>query len=561
MNKPHNCVSCGDAAGLGFCPICGKIIRYPSFVNDDDVLKERLEQKVVQLVKNANDIQSKILKDGNLDAIADVTARRFNQHIDYLKMLCADKTGDANAMSRVDFEVFTKEAKAFADDCMSNELQIAVVGIIKAGKSTLMNAIIGKRLASVDLHPETAVLTRFRKSPQKNYLKIVPYSRDEWASLLAEAKAAREKKGKTGGNDFLSSLEKSGAEKLAESYIGKNLATDYFDCSDWASFRKAVERYTSTKSKDHFFIKEIEIGLEDFAFADNIVFVDTPGLSDPVAFRSNLTKEYLKRAKIVLLCRRVDNPALEASQLYELGQVFHHMTDRKNQVYLLATQFDVQYPAQEVWDSKTKPAMEKILKDSAYFDSLELAQNHVFPLSPYVYFEVNNYLSVPEEYQDKALIGKLMGLIDNLVGRPDPEELSRELGEEEGDKRFLKLSRLSSRLDLQKDAILAKTHVKDFFDNVLGGLVKDSVAILAENLEKKYKRIIRESIVEPVSRLTQEQSGLLLLGNDVEKISTKIEALEKEVGEKKQTLEKIKMHISDSFEKLEDRFHDEKVSM
>ena len=59
---------------------------------------------------------------------------------------------------------------------------IAFVGTIKAGKSTLINALLGRNLASTSVTPETAVLTKFRSSAQ-DYVKVTFYSSYEWAQL------------------------------------------------------------------------------------------------------------------------------------------------------------------------------------------------------------------------------------------------------------------------------------------------------------------------------------------------------------------------------------------
>ena len=56
------------------------------------------------------------------------------------------------------------------EKCRSAEFQIAVVGVLKAGKSMLMNALIGEELATVGLNSTTAALTKFRSSSSGNYI-------------------------------------------------------------------------------------------------------------------------------------------------------------------------------------------------------------------------------------------------------------------------------------------------------------------------------------------------------------------------------------------------------
>lgn len=72
-----------------------------------------------------------------------------------------------------------KAQKYLADD---PNLQIAIVGTIKAGKSTFINALFEENIASTDVTPETASLTKFKYSSQ-NKLLVKFCSREEWKEL------------------------------------------------------------------------------------------------------------------------------------------------------------------------------------------------------------------------------------------------------------------------------------------------------------------------------------------------------------------------------------------
>lgn len=79
----------------------------------------------------------------------------------------------------------------FLDKCSNPEFHIALVGAIKAGKSTLINALLGYELASTEVTPETASLTKF-KSAKEDYVEVSFYSKEEWNKLwksVNEAKA------------------------------------------------------------------------------------------------------------------------------------------------------------------------------------------------------------------------------------------------------------------------------------------------------------------------------------------------------------------------------------
>lgn len=65
------------------------------------------------------------------------------------------------------------------------------MGTVKAGKSSLINALIGTRLASVDPTPETSILVKYRTTSEGNYLKINFYTEAQWNKLWSTAKMQR----------------------------------------------------------------------------------------------------------------------------------------------------------------------------------------------------------------------------------------------------------------------------------------------------------------------------------------------------------------------------------
>ena len=79
-----------------------------------------------------------------------------------------------------------KEQKAFINE---PDLQIAIVGTIKAGKSTFINALFEENIASTDVTPEPASLTKFRYST-KNKLEVKFYNKAEWDELWESVEEA-----------------------------------------------------------------------------------------------------------------------------------------------------------------------------------------------------------------------------------------------------------------------------------------------------------------------------------------------------------------------------------
>ena len=68
-------------------------------------------------------------------------------------------------------KVMLEKLESFIKKTEEAQFQIAFVGTIKAGKSTLINALLQGQYASTNVAPETAVLTKFGDS-KCNYFPL-----------------------------------------------------------------------------------------------------------------------------------------------------------------------------------------------------------------------------------------------------------------------------------------------------------------------------------------------------------------------------------------------------
>lgn len=130
--------------------------------------------------------------------------------------------------------------------CLSARFSVAVVGQMRVGKSTLLNALIGRDLAPTGVNETTATLNRFRPDPHPNSPlsladKFCVYDRD-------------------GGEEFLP-LDRIG---------------------DWLGQSKRARR---TRSIDFF---------ADTPFLRKAVLIDTPGLRSVIDTHQDATKAFLE---------------------------------------------------------------------------------------------------------------------------------------------------------------------------------------------------------------------------------------------------------------------------
>lgn len=198
--------------------------------------------------------------------------------------------------------------------------RIAVIGQIKAGKSTFINALAGRPgLLPADINPWTAVVTllQFRNSaaPPVPAARFQLFSASEWSNLAEGAGRLRELTQQL-IPDFRPDLLKaqfqlmraraerrlgpSFAKLLGETHtyehITRELLTDYvsagddFSKGDGAAHRSCYSDITRTA----------ELFFSEGPFAFPITLIDTPGTNDPFLVRDEITRRSLENPDIFI---------------------------------------------------------------------------------------------------------------------------------------------------------------------------------------------------------------------------------------------------------------------
>lgn len=285
-----------------------------------------------------------------------------------------------------------KDLDRFLKRCSSTEFHIALVGAVKAGKSTLINALLGYEYASTKVTPETAVLTKFRKSTGKQgYVKVSFYLSSEWDNLWKSAQESR-------ATVFLEEYKNLNAEKEKNNWLGQEPRKDICDSKE--DLAKQILKWTSSKSVEHYFVKEVEVGLTEFDLPEGIVFVDTPGLDDVVEYRSNITRRYIDRANAVLVCVKSD--ALTGQEWGTICRVFTNTRSNPDKVYVIATQTDTLNRPRENWKEQREEWLKFLKGESAYADR-ELATHNLIEVSAYLYLllkDINHIKEDDDRYWD-----------------------------------------------------------------------------------------------------------------------------------------------------------------
>ena len=336
-------------------------------------VRKKYEEKLVKL--------QKIADDNSIDDayLWDATVQKYATKMTKVnKILRSEGIND-----QITSKMF-RDIDTFLKRCSDAEFHIALVGAIKAGKSTLINALLGYEYASTKVTPETATLTKFKKS-EENYVKVSFYSSSEWDALWKSANDAK-------ATVFLEEYDKLDAENDKHKWLGQDIKK--FHCNSQEELISEIQKWTSSKSVCHYFVKEVEVGLKDFELPEGVVLVDTPGLDDVVEYRSNITRDYIDRANAVLVCVKSD--ALTGQEMATIYSVFSNTRYNTEKVYIIATQVDTLNRPKENWIEQQEEWL-KYLKGKGAYASIELARKNLIPVSAYLFTLLKEYNDISEE--------------------------------------------------------------------------------------------------------------------------------------------------------------------
>lgn len=237
---------------------------------------------------------------------------------------------------------------------LDNEtLVIGVIGQMKCGKSTFLNAFVFEDdILPSATTPMTAALSVIKYGKDK---KVVAefYTEDEWAEQLTQSQRNLSEI----SNELELSKVKAAKELVEKS---RNLGCDvkqYLGITKEDTFDNLIEyvgadgKYVSiTKSVTIYYPKDYLKGVE---------IVDTPGFNDPIVSREERTKEFLKKADVVLLMLYAGRPfdATDRSILFQ-----NVRSCGIGKVIVAVNKYDIPYETGERPEEIQNYVMEEIAK-------------------------------------------------------------------------------------------------------------------------------------------------------------------------------------------------------
>lgn len=314
-----------------FCPQCGQILEYPSIITNKEDLKASLRDFVKNLVQTAHEQKIDIEKLVANSAINEFAYKSLYERIAYLQKLCGYDI--AYPYFGEDGSSIFDDINKFAEKCNQSECQIAVAGTVKAGKSMMINALFGSEIVSSYPTPETASLTRIRRSLEGDYVKVSFYTTQDWSELWNSVMESSKKSNRDDSEDFLSEYNSLGADSIKDQFLNKQ--DIIIKPTSVSEMKEIIDRYTSARFPEHYFAKEVEIGLANCFLSPNVVMVDTPGLDDPVSYRTDITRQYLRNANVILICKKSSSAEIRSDELVQLTGLFSELRYYKDRIYIV----------------------------------------------------------------------------------------------------------------------------------------------------------------------------------------------------------------------------------
>ena len=199
------------------------------------------------------------------------------------------------------------------------EFNVAVTGVINAGKSTLLNALLGKKILGASNVPETVNLTVLKYAPEPfarvNFwseaeLKELGIAQDKdddiaeiygSAGVKFESETAQNLKVKfNAGDESAAKFQSTNASEIcSEPPASKTVKTD------------EIKRYTSADSKYAKFVKSVELYENLELLKDNVRIIDTPGIDDAVAAREELVRRFMRECDLMVHLMNVSQSATQ----------------------------------------------------------------------------------------------------------------------------------------------------------------------------------------------------------------------------------------------------------
>ena len=270
---------------------------------------------------------------------------------------------------------FQKDLSFIEDQIANVKFTVGVIGDFNVGKSTFLNALLGREILSTKILPETAAITSLKYGEKDNAV-VYFWTTEEWQAIESQGKSEDKGDKPSKITKMVIDVKKELGSKFYELITEKGEKIDNIKLCD-------LDKYTSANSTHGYskLVKEVEL-ITNLEFCkDNIQVVDTPGLNDPVRFREHITvNKFLPSCDMMVLLLPVRQSFSEYIRKFLESQI---RKGNLHKLFVIINQIDLLH-GRETLDSIidfTRSQLTDLFENSK--DLLEIDQIEIFPMSAY----------------------------------------------------------------------------------------------------------------------------------------------------------------------------------
>ena len=208
------------------------------------------------------------------------------------------KTSILNLSACIESEALKQRVVQVNKKIEEERFSIGVTGVINAGKSTMLNALLKEEILGTAVVPETANLSILKYSKERQ-AKVNFWTKEEFSKIEESAKDIQSIK------KFVDETKKSFKNSLGE-YITQEGRSENIDIEDLILYTSAEK-----SNKKCNLIKSVELYSDLEFLKDGVEIVDTPGLDDPIIQREEITLQYVSECDLMMHLMNVNQSATQ----------------------------------------------------------------------------------------------------------------------------------------------------------------------------------------------------------------------------------------------------------
>ncbi len=217
-----------------------------------------------------------------------------------------------------------------ASKLQSTAFSIGITGVMNAGKSTFLNALLRQEVLGTSTVPETANLAIIRHATTPS-ATVHFWNQEEWASIEQSALSS----------EAMSRFVQETKERFGQEWgayvspagVSKTIPLE------------ALGTYTSAKLSQGKcnLVKCVELYTDVALAREGVSIVDTPGLDDPVVQREEITKQYLVQCDVMIHLMNASQSATKKDVDFIIDALAYQRISR---LVILITRVDMLTPAE-----------------------------------------------------------------------------------------------------------------------------------------------------------------------------------------------------------------------